>query len=151
MRINIITLCLLFCFLSCTQNNESKKKSLKVAVQQFNKAFMMGDVATLESMITENYLHTNGQSQVIKKENWINYLKKRKGQLDSGELKLIGYVMDQSNIEIHGNTAIVTGKVEAVTKKNDSIKEEHAYRVTHLWVLEGDQWKRAGFHDTKIY
>nr|WP_299343712.1 nuclear transport factor 2 family protein [Allomuricauda sp.] len=142
-------------FLGCVNpkqdNNlsEDKKETLLTAINQFNEAFAKGDMTTLESMITENYLHTNGTSKSIVKQDWLNYLKKRTLDIESGIVETVNYEMDEVSFEFYGNTAVVTARITTGVKRNDSIFNNQ-YRVTHLWVNEEGQWKRAGFHDSKI-
>lgn len=126
------------------------RANLMMAIRDFNLAFEQGDLETLEMMITENYRHSNGANEAIGRDEWVNYLKKRKDQLRSGELKVISYFMKNMDVQQFDDAAIITGKVETQIQRNDSI-ENHAYRVTNFWVLDNGKWKRAGFHDTKIY
>ena len=137
------------CILGCQPKNEVDRDSLTTSIDTFNKAFAEGNLAVLDSMITSNYLHTNSSSKVIRKADWFNYLKKRNQSLESGEIEVLEYTLDETKIEYHGNSAIVTGKV--TVKVKDSLgPKENQYRITNLWVYENGTWKRAGFHDGKI-
>ncbi|WP_422858960.1 nuclear transport factor 2 family protein [Flagellimonas sp. S174] len=119
------------------------------SIEKFNKAFSEGDLNVLDSMTTANYLHTNSSSEVIGKKDWFNYLEKRSKRLQSGEIEVLDYKLDETKVEYHGNSAIVTGKV--TVKVKDSLgSKENQYRITNLWVYENGTWKRAGFHDGKI-
>ncbi len=100
-------------------------------------------------MITDNYKHTNGNSKVIDKTAWVAYLKKRKHNIISGALTVTSYKMDQMKVTLHNNTAIVTGRIQ-VSETQSGEHREKSFRVTHVWVNEVGNWKRAGFHDTKI-
>ncbi|MDO5981844.1 nuclear transport factor 2 family protein [Flavivirga spongiicola] len=143
--------------LSQCVNKEATQEKTKIDLEQqllesidkFNKAFQEGNVKVLESMITENYLHTNGNSKSIRKKDWINYLSKREKEIQSGNLEVIEYKLSETEIELYGNTAMVTGKVTVSNKKSSDIKNNE-YRITNIWVYESGAWKRAGFHDGKI-
>ena len=145
------------CFYACSNSNsasklsksESSKIALIEALNTFNEAFRKGDVKILESMITQNYVHTNGNAKSIGKETWLNYLQKREQEIDSGKLEVLNYQMVEQEIILHGDMAIVTGKVEVSNKREEAI-QENAYRITNIWVNENGTWKRAGFHDGKI-
>lgn len=142
-------------FYACTDTKTAGKKSelleekLLKSIEKFNKAFQNGNVAVLESMITENYLHTNGNSKSIGKKDWLDYLSKRENEIKSGNLEVIDYKLDETEIEFYRNTAIVTGKVVVLNKENGRIQKSE-YRITNIWVNENGIWKRAGFHDGKI-
>ncbi|MEO1484702.1 MAG: nuclear transport factor 2 family protein [Bacteroidota bacterium] len=133
----------------CQHKGEPNQKELLWTIEKFNKAFAQGDLATLDSLTTANYLHTNSNSKVIGKADWFNYLKKRSTSLESGEITVLRYELDQTKIEYHGASAIVTGRVTVVVRDSLGTKENQ-YRITNLWVYEDGIWKRAGFHDGKI-
>ncbi len=145
----LILIVLSLCFVNCQQKPSSKSDELIPTIEKFNSAFAKGNLEVLDSMTTENYLHTNSSSRVIGKTDWFNYLKKRKQKLASGALKVLAYDLEEIKIEHHGNTAIVTGKVKVVTKDSTATKTNQ-YRITNLWVYEDGSWKRAGFHDGRI-
>ena len=127
----------------------SKEEELLTAIEQFNDAFSSGDVNTLESMITENYLHSNGSSKAIRKENWLNYLRKREADIRQGKLEVLDYQFDEVAIEKYNDAAFVTGRVTSTTRRGSETVTSQ-YRITHLWIYESGNWKRAGFHDGKI-
>ncbi|WP_350288659.1 nuclear transport factor 2 family protein [uncultured Croceitalea sp.] len=148
----IIVIAVITLFLSCKSKcdkNSFKKEELLTTLNQFNLAFQNGDVKTLEAMITDNYIHTNGTSKAIHKKEWLNYLKKREHDIISGKLEVVDYNMDEIAIEFHCNSAIVTAKVKVITKTDKELKES-AFRVTNLWVNNSGTWQRAAFHDGKI-
>jgi len=153
----ILTLLFVACFCACSSPNSSSsisqsediKEELITVLNTINEAFQKGDVQTLGNMITEDYVHTNGNAPSIDKETWLNYLQKRTQEIKSGELEVLNYNMAEMEIVFHGKVAIVTGKVEVTNKRGEEIRE-NAYRITNIWVKENNSWKRAGFHDGKI-
>lgn len=149
-KIIVITIITLFfgCKSKCNKGS-LKKDELATTIDQFNLAFQKGDVETLETMITDNYIHTNGTSKAIDKKQWLNYLKKREQDIISGKLEVVDYNMSEISMEFHCNTAIVTAKVKVATKTDEELKET-AFRVTNLWVNNSGTWQRAAFHDGKI-
>ena len=152
----VFSIFLVFCTaISCktehSQNSNlaAEKEKLMTRVVEFNMAFEAGEIEKLQTMITNNYVHTNGNSKSIHKEDWLAYLKQRKKQLSSGRLTVKNYEMHDTEIEMHKQTAIVTAKVSFTTITPNEQKESE-FRVTNLWVKEEGIWKRAGFHDTRI-
>ena len=139
------------CLLSCQPKNsvDVDHDALTTSIEAFNIAFSQGDLNVLDSLTTANYLHTNSSSKVIGKTDWFNYLEKRNKRLESGEIEVLEYKLDETKIEYHGNSAIVTGRVTVITKDSLGPKQSQ-YRITNLWVFENSTWKRAGFHDGKI-
>lgn len=144
-----------FMYLNCTHKDHQKENSVKEEkillerINDFNQAFKENDVERLESMITDSYLHTNGNSKSIDKSSWVQYLNKRKKDIETGDLIVDSYEMEETEIRLYGNVAILTAKVIVVsTRSGDPQKNE--FRVTNVWVNEAGNWKRAGFHDGKI-
>ncbi|CAL2101178.1 conserved exported protein of unknown function [Tenacibaculum sp. 190130A14a] len=153
-KIVLTSIAILFLFSCNTLNTENQKpqnlkEELLETIQQFNTAFQKGDVATLKTMITDNYIHTNGSSQPIKKEDWLGYLSKRQKQIAYGNIEVLAYKMDEVQIELFGSTAIVSAKITTTNKENNEVTTKE-YRVTNVWVIQNGNWKRAGFHDGKI-
>ena len=134
---------------STSENDYSQKELLTETVKTFNTAFNEGNIEVLIPMITKNYVHTNGSSKSIEKEDWLGYLAKRKKQIESGELVIKNYKMDEIEVEMYDDMAIVTGKISFLSISG-GMEKQNAYRVTNVWVLEDGRWKRAGFHDTRI-
>ncbi|MDT0606014.1 nuclear transport factor 2 family protein [Croceitalea rosinachiae] len=146
----LLTIALAFNLSNCSDKEpETTKEKLLQAIDMFNKAFQDGDNAVLESMVTENYVHTNGNSKPIGKEDWFNYLNEREDDIKSGNLQVMEYELSERRIEFYGNVAIVTGKISVSNKKKEGI-QKNEYRITNIWVNEKENWKRAGFHDGKI-
>ena len=136
---------------SCSYESEKSGsiEELQQALILFNKAFEVGDVLTLEQMITESYVHTNSSWKSFGKETWLGYMKSRKALLESGELVLSRYEMQEQSIEMLDGSAIVTGKfVMEGEEKGVAFRKE--IRVTNFWTIDQGKWKRAGFHDTRI-
>ena len=140
---------------SCQPENNQKsdqveeKDELIKQIEAFNTAFRDGEVEKLESMITTNYLHTNSHSKPIRKDDWMAYLERRKKALVEGRLIVDEYEMTETEIEMYGDMAIVSGKISFKTIQA-SEQKENEIRVTNIWVKENGIWKRAGFHDSRI-
>lgn len=124
-------------------------QELLETIAAFNEAFQQGNVVALDSLTTEQYWHTNGNSKAIGKKDWFAYLDKREKEITSGNLEVINYQMTEREIRVYGDMAIVTGKIEVTQKARGEI-QKNAYRVTNIWIHLDGSWKRAGFHDGKI-
>ncbi len=142
-------------FLSCEIKNNQKEdtakeeKILRERMNAFNQAFKESDVEKLESMITDRYLHTNGNSKSIDKSTWVSYLRKRSKEMEAGNLIVDTYEMKETEIQMYKDMAIITAKIITSSIQNGE-PQENEFRVTNIWVQEEGNWKRAGFHDGKI-
>lgn len=147
----LVLICFLILF-SC-QNTLPKEGLLKVeletALDEFSQAFLRADEAALSTMLTDRYMHSNSGSAIIRKKNWLDYIKSRKAELDSGKLKIDSYENQDVAIEIYGNTAVVNG-LNIAKGVRDSVPFQTRISFTHFWVREEEGWKRAAFHDSKL-
>ena len=155
MRLTLLLCLLLFLSSGCEKKEkppmveEATQESLLETISTFNNAFRTADIAVLDSLTTENYSHSNGTSKAIGKREWMDYLRKRKADLDSGKLKVNRYAMAETNIEMSKNIAVVTAKISVSSEVEGEVRENE-YRVSNFWIYEVGSWKRAGFHDGKI-
>ena len=61
---------LLFTF-SCNSPEKERQAELQLlesSIDVFNTAFQEGDLTTLDSLTTDNYIHTNGSDRAFSKE-----------------------------------------------------------------------------------
>ncbi len=140
-----------FCTDAKTPDNTTatdKQKLLKT-INVFNKAFQDGNLNVLDSLTTDDYTHTNGNSKAIGKKRWFAYLSNRANEIKSGNLDVIDYKLEEREIYYYGDMAIVTGKVRVTENEKGAIRKKE-YRITNVWVNTAGNWKRAGFHDGKI-
>ncbi len=146
-----ISILLLGCSGGSTQQiaSANEKEVLLARINEFNMAFKACDIELLKSMISNNYQHTNGTSKSISKDAWFEYLNKRKLKIESGELIVSSYEMNEVEMQVYDNMAIVTGKI-SVSSIRSGEEQENVYRITNVWIKEDGIWKRAGFHDGEI-
>jgi len=136
--------------ISCNEINENAtREKLEQTLQSFNKAFETANVEMLKLMISENYTHTNGSWKSFGKENWLGFMKSRKMRIENGELQINSYEMKELRIEMYELSAFVTGKIVMQGIEN-GVDFEKEIRISNFWVIENGEWKRAGFHDTRI-
>ena len=69
------------------------------------------------------------------------------------EPKFTGLDVSEQNIRVFGNAAVVVEKASVKGTINTPSGDQSIdgdYRVTHVWVKEGGQWKMASGQVTKI-
>lgn len=132
-------------FFGCAESPEAKEETLKVAVRKLNEAVMKGDITFAEKMITDSYRHMVGAVKSLDKDTLIYFLKTNKDQVTSGIIKIMRYTMDDIEMDISENSAIVTGRVQVRLKNKEAINN-YDYRVRHLWLFEKGSWKKTGFY-----
>lgn len=139
----------IFMFSCAEKSTTATKETLEQAIVDFNRAFEDADVEKLGQMITSNYVHTNGSWKSFGREKWLEYMEARKERIENGDLRMDVYEMKDLNIEMHGNSAFVTGKFHLTGLENGEPFDKEV-RISNFWLIDEGQWKRAGFHDTRI-
>jgi hypothetical protein len=152
MKKHLSLILLPFLFIACASPERKKQKeilSLQNTLEVFNTAFKEGNLPLLDSLTTNDYMHTNGDDRAISKERWINYLENRSNDIASGVLKVDKYQLLEQEIKMYENSALVTGLIITSGFTNGS-PFNHQIRVSNFWIKENNTWKRAGFHDTRV-
>lgn len=145
----LVTLLVLFLTFGCVEKKTASLEELSNTIERFNEAYIKGDTLTLSNMITENYVHTNSFWKSFGKQKWLTYMRSRREKIDAGVLKVLDYKMDEYAVELFENTALVTARISSRGMENGT-NFDKSFRITNLWIYDGRQWQRAGFHDSII-
>lgn len=126
------------------------ENALRSAFNKFNDAFLKADSAVLESLLTYNYIHTNGRSgSVLDRPKWLAYIKTRKTDLDSGKLKVGSYSVQNVRVKIFIDSAVITATIFS-KGENAGKPFDSKIQITTFWVKIRGKWKRAVFHDSPV-
>ncbi len=149
---NVLVLLVAVCLptnMASARQSESKT-DVKQAFERFSKAFIEADASTLDSLLVASYTHTNGRSgNVLGKSQWLGFIESRRIQLDAGSLVISKYEIDELDILVHADAAIISGLAfSSGTQDGESYSSR--VRFTNLWVRKGGLWMRAAFHDSPL-
>ncbi len=125
------------------------EREVREAVERFGRAFAEADAPALDILLTEDYVHTNWNGAVLGKSAWLDYVRSRRVELESGALRIDAHTTDDLKVRLHGGVAVVTG---GNTTRGERAGQafETRIRFTHVWVKENGSWRRAAFHDSTI-
>lgn len=122
------------------------RKRLEARLEEFDAAFVAADTKKLNQLVSADYVHTNGSSPPIGKEDWLNYMSSREKSLASGTLRILEYQVTDRRITYLDNTAVVNTRVYSDQVMNGR-RRKATFQVTQVWRDERGVWKRAAFHD----
>ena len=126
------------------------QQEVKSAFSEFSRAFQAADVTILKTMLAEDYIHVNGGSgNVINQEQWLKWLASRRAEMDAGEFLFESYKVEDLQVQLFGETAIVIG----ITRANGIRKGSPftlALKFTNVWIKKNGKWRRAAFHDSAL-
>jgi hypothetical protein len=142
-------LLLLTCLLG-TEPDSLHRLALERALGAFNAAFLRADEKALDSLLADDYVHTNGGTgSVVDKARWLEYIRARRAELASGRLRVDRYESTDVTIRWHGGAAMVSSQVVSAGSR-DGRPFATRLQVTQVWVRSGGQWRRAAFHDSPL-
>ena len=118
------------------------ERELTQLVKDLNEAVVKADVAVLERMLHEDYVH-NRPSGVV--EDRAQYLENRKARRVDFE----SLVPDEIKVRVYGDTAIVTGRSTAKGKDQYGKMDEQR-RCTRVLVRRDGRWQFVHYHGTPI-
>ena len=124
--------------------------AVRTAIDEFAEAYVRADVEALDELLADPYLHVNGSSgTVVGREEWLDWVAGRHDALADGSLVIDSYEVVDLTIRMRRSSANVTGIVRSAGSV-DGVPFAREVRFTNVWVLEGEQWKRAMFHDSAL-
>ena len=124
--------------------------AVRTAIDEFAEAYVAADVVALDALLADPYLHVNGGSgTVIGRDEWLAWVATEREALDAGSLVIDTYEIKDLTIRMRRDSANVTGVV-STSGIRDGERFDREIRFTNVWVKEGDAWKRAMFHDSRV-
>jgi ketosteroid isomerase-like protein len=118
------------------------ERELTQLVKDLNEAVVKADVALLERVLHDDYVHHRPRGTV---ENRAQYLENRKARRVDFE----SLVPDEIKVRVYGDTAIVTGRSTAKGKDQYGKMDEQR-RWTRVLVRRDGRWQFVHFQATPI-
>jgi hypothetical protein len=135
-----IGLCLLAVF-ACAVPDDPASQVLQIELQRF-QAMVDRDIEFLEHVISEDlyYIHSNGE--VDSKEQFI-------GPIASGERSYDDITMDNPQIRIYENTAIINAACTYHRTGADGVPNNLTLLYTNVYIKKGGGWKMVSWQSFK--
>lgn len=127
-----------------TQDEDST--TLEAAVRQFGQAWAQGDVATLETLLSPTYTHTDIFGEIQDRSAWLAYAQGRRGARTR-------IAFEDVQTRIAGEVAVITGR-NVVHGEGDVLRdgiENRAIRFTQVWIKRKEGWLREAFQGTTVF
>jgi len=119
------------------EKSESVSKILALE-NKWNEAYKQGDVATMNSLLADDFIITVEDGTTFSKPGYIAH---------SGDSENRVLISDMSDLKVrmHGNTAVVTG---AYHEKGTSKGKPYEYhdRLTDVWMMIDGRWQVIASH-----
>jgi len=123
---------------------------VRAAIDHFAEAYVAADVAALDELLADPYLHVDGDTgKLLGRDEWLAWVASQRAAIDRGDLVIAGYEIGDLTIRMRRDAANVTGVLHTSGTRGGE-PFERAIRFTNVWIKEGDAWKRAMFHDSAM-
>jgi len=121
----------------------AEREQIEQLEKQFQDAQLSGDVATMDKLLSEDYLGINANGEVSTKLQQLDHMRSR-------SLVITQLIPSDVKIKLIGPTAIVTSQVQ-VEGQLDGSPLSGRYRYTRIYQhLPGGVWKVTNFEVTRI-
>lgn len=118
------------------------QESIKKIEMERNEAISHSDTATLDRMTADDYTIIDLFGRLRTKSEIIQGFK-------SGAIKFTSRSVDDLNVRVYGNTAVVTGRVtQQATVDGKDANGQH--RFTRVYVRGKSGWQSVTAHETRI-
>ncbi len=135
---------------TCVEPDSASRAALYAALKGFSAAFRDADHEALDTLLDASYMHTNGGTgQVLTRDEWIEYVRRRRADLENGRLRIDTYETSDVRIRWCSGAAVVSSQTRSEGIHNGRSFQSRL-RVTQLWLHVGGRWRRAAFHDSPI-
>jgi ketosteroid isomerase-like protein len=118
------------------------ERELTELVKELNDAVVKADLAALEQLLHEDYVHQRPRGEVESRAQYLANRKDRRVDFDS-------LVPDDMEVRVYGDTAIVTGRSTAKGHDQHGTMDEQR-RWTRVLVRRDGRWQFVHFQGTPI-
>jgi ketosteroid isomerase-like protein len=119
------------------QTNELRK-----VMEDWTAAESRGDIASLEGALAEDFVGIGPRGFMLTKDQWLERHK-------SGKLRYQSIGLDEVQVRLHGDAAVVTGRQSAKGKYEDFDLRDQ-FRATLVFVKQQERWLLASLHLSPI-
>lgn len=106
-------------------------KALRDLVRQWDEASVKGDAATLDRLLADEFTFVGG----VRKSAYLESVKAK-----SADTYVESAVSDEIQVQIYGNTAVVTA-VDTIKGKSRGQPYENKYLYMDVWVKRSGRWQ----------
>ncbi|HKC70146.1 MAG TPA: nuclear transport factor 2 family protein [Terriglobales bacterium] len=134
----VLVLAMLGLSASGAQSKRDSASQVLAVEKQWNEVYKRGDIAMMNSLLTDDFIITVEDGQTYSKPGYIAH---------SGNSSVHVQVSDMSDLQVrmHGNTAVVTGAYHE--KGTDKGKDyEYRDRLTDIWMNYNGRWRLIASH-----
>lgn len=116
--------------------------TLSAQADRWDQAIVRKDRAAIERNMAADFRQIDGQGSLENKQTFVD-------DLMSAELEIQPYTVEDFDVRLYGETALITGRTRMTGKYQGKPFATH-YRYTDVYVRQGEEWKIVSVQISKI-
>lgn len=125
------------------QTDAELSKIVDEVNRELDHAVVKKDAAFLKKHYGEDFVFTHGTGQIDSKKSWVNHIQTMKAPD-----RFASREHDSTHVELHGDIAIVTGKLTVVRETKDESRK-YALWYVRVFALRKKVWQLISHRTTK--
>lgn len=141
----VILACLLGGQVLAAQQSAAKHDvpaELKDLDRQWQDAIVLGDTAFIRERTSEDFVFTHGGGAAQTKADWIRIAQRM-------PRRFLERRTSNQSIEIHGDVAMIFGRLDVRVAGSDSETSCYAVQYVHRYAFQGGKWKFVSHRTTQ--
>jgi ketosteroid isomerase-like protein len=124
------------------QAKDGEAKVVDDINRMIDRAVVNKDIGTLQKHYGDDFVFTHGTGQISSKESWINDIK------NMGEARFASREHDSTTVEMHGDIAIIYGKLSVARESKKEIRK-YNLRYVRVFALRNNVWQMISHRTTE--
>ncbi len=117
--------------------------------RDWSAAFLRHDTATIDRILADDYVGTDGRGIITNKAQEIEEAKAPRPADPSPPFVILDETVTDLKVRIYGDVGVVNGRVIEKIKSRGK-ESEIQYRRTTVWVKRQGRWQCVSFHGSRI-
>ncbi|MBZ5611823.1 MAG: nuclear transport factor 2 family protein [Acidobacteriia bacterium] len=118
-------------------------EAVKKAAAQLEQALTHADMATLEKMVTDDFIRTPPGGRDTNKKEWL-------GLVESKRLQYVAFEDSEERYRSYGDTVIVNIVSNIHTRSSGGPERESTLKLIWVWVKLDGQWRLAAVQGNQV-
>jgi ketosteroid isomerase-like protein len=130
--------------------NESRiERELMQLERDWSAAYLKHDTATIDRILAEDYVGTDGRGWMTNKAQEIEEAKEPAAGAPAPPFVVLDEKVTDMKVRSYGHVGVVTGRVIEKIKSKEK-ESTIQYRRTTVWVKRQGRWQCVSFHGSRI-
>ncbi len=117
--------------------------AVKQRASQLEQALTHADMATLEKMVTDDFIRTPPGGRDTNKKEWL-------GLVQSGRLQYVAFEDSEQRYRSYGDTVIVNAVSNIHARTSGGPERESKLKLIWVWVKQDGEWKLAAVQGNQV-